>query len=169
MPSLTVKIVNTGTWVFNTDSNQYESSYFGHMWYSIKESEDSAALSYGFAPVKRGDFDGPGNVNPHGSDDSNYIFENDDYSYTISITDEQFLKLKDFGDKPKENGFSIDYNGLKNSCIDSPGQPFPTQASTPTDSKATPSPPTTQTTLKNYSMDKLISQSPPQNLKDLAT
>ena len=82
MPSLTVKIVNSGTRVFNEETNQYDSSIFGHMWYSIKESEDSAALSYGFAPVTHGDFDGPGEVKR--KDDNNYLFD-DDYSYTISI------------------------------------------------------------------------------------
>jgi len=114
MPSVTIKIVNSRTPV--KESNP---STFGHMWYSLSDGSGDP-VSYGFAPIKEGDPNGPGGVNPHGPDDKKYeIDTNDgDRRIVIQLTQDQFNKMKDFGDHPEKYGFDMNYNGVLNSCID---------------------------------------------------
>lgn len=58
MPSVTIKIANSGTPVVGSDP-----SSFGHVWYSLSDGSGEP-LSYGFAPIKEGSPMGPGAVNP---------------------------------------------------------------------------------------------------------
>ena len=121
MPILTIKIVNQGT--AETENGRTSTSTAGHMWYTITD-DNGHADSYGFAPIKEGDFDGRGDVNPRGKDDNErYAFDSSenggDYSRSITISQEQYDLLKDFGLRPQNYGFDKDhYNALTNSCID---------------------------------------------------
>lgn len=89
------------------------------MWYTIQD-EDGNILSYGFQS----------NNNSHGlypwpeKNGKISTLDNDAYgkgvkSMTISITEEQYKKLKSFGDSPSSYGFDDEeYNILTNSCVD---------------------------------------------------
>src|SRR3989338_3561937 len=90
-------------------------STFGHVWYSVSDG-NGKIQSFGFAPSKSGDPFGPGEPNPHGSDDENYLTR--DYTRTINISKDDYEILKDFGQNPEKYGFSTYYNGVANSCID---------------------------------------------------
>ena len=123
MPYLTINIVNRETPVFNPKTGNVELSFAGHMWYTIQQDTNSIPTSYGFAPLKEGTFDGPGGVNPHGSDSANYVINPSDGDYTsqkIYITQQEYDKLNRFGKNPFSDEFKFDskYNGLYNSCID---------------------------------------------------
>lgn len=84
----------------------------GHMYYSISDGHETA--SYGFAPAVHGASSGRGKV--YDSDVREY--KEPYYSRTMEISKEQYEKLKDFGNRPQAHGFSTDYDGLRNSCID---------------------------------------------------
>ncbi len=84
----------------------------GHMYYSISDGHGTA--SYGFAPAVHGASSGRGKV--YDSDVREY--KDPYYSRTMEISKEQYEKLKDFGNRPQAHGFSTDYDGLRNSCID---------------------------------------------------
>ncbi len=87
----------------------------GHIWYSISDGKNSND-SYGFSPIKHGDINGPGQVT---ADDKQYVATN--YSRTMKISEEQFYKLKDFGDTAKtgsEKYTSLDYKDVRHNCVD---------------------------------------------------
>jgi hypothetical protein len=84
----------------------------GHVYYSIDDG--TAANSYGFAPAKHGESSGPGKV--FYSDAKDY--KDPYYSRTMEIDKAQYEKLKEFGTDPAKYGFSMEYGGARNSCID---------------------------------------------------
>jgi hypothetical protein len=90
----------------------YGTSTPGHMFYVTEHGAEKT--SYGLAPIKHGDFNGPGKV--YKDDDQNY--ENPLYRRTLEITKEQYQKLKNFGDKPERFGFSTYYADVRNNCVD---------------------------------------------------
>lgn len=87
-------------------------SLAGHVYYSINDGHGTA--SYGFAPQAHGASSGRGKV--YDSDLREY--KDPYYSRTMEISKEQYERLKDFGDRPQTHGFSTEYDGLRNSCID---------------------------------------------------
>ena len=113
MPTVTINIAGPDTPTGDGPSK------FGHMWYSLNDGKGNST-SYGFSPVKDGnpfnDPWGPGAVNAHGPDDSYY--QGRELSRTIEITQAQYDAMKNFGDNPREGGFSTWYDGIDNSCID---------------------------------------------------
>lgn len=91
------------------------SSAAGHMWYAIDDG--ITQNSYGFQPALHGAASGPGKVVI--SDTTAY--QNPYYSRTLEITEDQYKKLKEYGDdglSSKWNHFKGDYQGLTNSCVD---------------------------------------------------
>lgn len=89
-----------------------KTSAAGHVYFEIVHGEQRS--SYGFAPDAEGSLAGPGRVYRY--DAENYL--DPVYQRTIEITKEQFEKLQAFGDDPEKHGFSTQYNGATNSCID---------------------------------------------------
>jgi hypothetical protein len=87
-------------------------SQAGHMFYVI--SDGSKRNSYGFAPVKDGDFNGPGRL----ADDDEAVYTNPRYARTLEITKKQYDKLKAFGEDFAGHGFKPHYNGLYRNCVD---------------------------------------------------
>ena len=112
---LTIKIVDRDTASLNGPSA------FGHMWYSLDDGSENPPLSFGFGPIddntRWNDAYGPGRVNAHGSDDDYYTGPLS-HSRVIEISEPQYVALKSFGMNPEASGFSMQYNGLTNSCID---------------------------------------------------
>ncbi|MDL5366570.1 hypothetical protein QSH18_13260 [Xanthomonas sp. NCPPB 2654] len=84
----------------------------GHVYYSIDDG--TAANSYGFAPAKHGESSGPGKV--FYSDAKDY--KDPYYSRTMEIDKAQYERLKEFGAAPDKYGFSMEYGGATNSCVD---------------------------------------------------
>lgn len=84
----------------------------GHVYYVISDGDEK--ISYGFAPSVHGASSGPGEV--YLKDEDNYL--NPLYQRKLEITEAQFNKLKEFGENPQQHGFSMQYNGATNSCID---------------------------------------------------
>ena len=82
------------------------------MYYEI--ADGSTKLSYGFAPESPGVMSGPGAVSD--KDAGRYV--DPLYVRSLEITQNQYEKLKAFGDNPEKHGFSTQYNGATNSCID---------------------------------------------------
>lgn len=70
--------------------------------------------SYGFSPANDGAAYGPGKVGERDVE----LYISPVYQRTLEITHEQYEKLKAFGDDPEKHGFSTQYNGATNSCID---------------------------------------------------
>lgn len=89
-----------------------KASAAGHVYYQLEHGEKRE--SYGFTPVKDGDASGPGTVKYSDADD----YLNPHYQRTIEITEEQYSKLKAFGNAPADHGFDMKYNGFTNSCVD---------------------------------------------------
>lgn len=89
-----------------------KTSAAGHVYFEIAQGEQRS--SYGFAPAAEGSLAGPGRVYRYDAD--NYL--DPVYQRTIEITKEQFEKLQAFGEDPEKHGFSTQYNGATNSCID---------------------------------------------------
>lgn len=85
----------------------------GHMYYSTQVNGEKQQ-SFGFAPIEHGSIDGPGHVAPN--DVMNYT--NPLYSRTMEISKEQYEKLNDFGSRPKQHGFNMDYKDVRNNCVD---------------------------------------------------
>jgi len=85
----------------------------GHMYYSTQVNGEKQQ-SFGFAPVEHGSIDGPGHIAPN--DVKNYT--NPLYSRTMEISKEQYDKLNDYGNRPKENGFDTYYKDARNNCVD---------------------------------------------------
>ncbi|WNH54023.1 XVIPCD domain-containing protein [Stenotrophomonas oahuensis] len=88
------------------------SSAAGHVYYEI--ADGSTKLSYGFAPESSGVMSGPGAVSD--KDAGRYL--DPLYVRSLEITQDQYEKLKAFGDDPEKHRFSTQYNGATNSCID---------------------------------------------------
>lgn len=84
----------------------------GHVYYVISDGREK--ISYGFAPTEHGASSGPGKV--YLKDDDNYL--DPFYQRKLEITESQYEKLKEFGDNPQQHGFSMQYQGATNSCID---------------------------------------------------
>ncbi|RRU04356.1 XVIPCD domain-containing protein [Stenotrophomonas sp. 278] len=84
----------------------------GHVYYVVSDGEKKT--SYGFAPSEHGASSGPGKV--YLEDLDNYL--NPLYQRKLEITESQFNKLKEFGENPEKHGFSMEYRGATNSCID---------------------------------------------------
>jgi len=85
----------------------------GHMYYSTQVN-GGHQHSYGFAPVEHGSMDGPGHVVK--TDVTNY--KDPLYSRTMEISKEQYDKLEDYAQRPKENGFDMYYKDARNNCVD---------------------------------------------------
>jgi hypothetical protein len=84
----------------------------GHMFYAIEHGAEKK--SYGFAPIKHGDFNGPGMIYPNDKD--NYQLPL--YQRTLEISKEQYQRLKEFGELPAQFGFSTYYADVRNNCVD---------------------------------------------------
>jgi hypothetical protein len=112
MSSVTVNIAGRGT-----PTSDGGTSSVGHVWYSLGDGNGNS-ISYGFSPDANniGSPFAPGEINVHGSDD--YYYQGRDSSRTIEITQAQYNAMKNFGENPSGSGFSTQYNGLTNSCID---------------------------------------------------
>jgi hypothetical protein len=117
--TVTIYTAAPGTPLLDRDTRQPKmeggqpvTSLAGHMFYVI--SDGSKRKSYGFAPIKDGDFSGPGK--PVNDDEAVYI--NPRYARTLEITKEQYDKLQAFGDDSTGHGFKPHYNGLSNNCVD---------------------------------------------------
>ncbi|SDG99741.1 MULTISPECIES: XVIPCD domain-containing protein [Rhodanobacteraceae] len=85
----------------------------GHMYYTTQKNGEEPQ-SYGFAPVKHGSMDGPGRVVR--DDVANY--KDPLYSRTMEVSKDQYDKLNDYGNRPKENGFDTYYKDARNNCVD---------------------------------------------------
>ncbi len=88
------------------------SSLTGHVWYEVSDSKVKS--SFGFSPDSSGAPTGPGTV----STTETELYLQPFYKRTIEISMEQYNKLLSFGENPREHGFSTQYNGATNSCID---------------------------------------------------
>ncbi|QNR97719.1 hypothetical protein ICJ04_02015 [Stenotrophomonas sp. 169] len=84
----------------------------GHVYYDIAHESDRK--SFGFAPIKHGVIAGPGKI--YDTDAEQY--QKPFYKRTMEISREQYDKLNEFGSSPDSHGFSMQYNGASNSCID---------------------------------------------------
>ena len=89
-------------------------SFAGHMWYEVHDRSNNKSNSYGFAPIKHGEVDGPGE--PKHDDSSRY--QGRYFTKTIEITEDQYKILNDFGRYPEKYGFNMHYNAATNSCVD---------------------------------------------------
>ena len=81
------------------------------MWYTIDDG-NGGKKSYGYSPKQDGAPRGPGKV---GNNDDT-LYQSKVFSRNIEISQEQYDKLKQFGDSKAVNPGI--YNGLSNSCID---------------------------------------------------
>jgi hypothetical protein len=90
----------------------YGTSTPGHMFYVIEHGAEKK--SYGLAPIKHGDFNGPGKVYPDDVDN----YHNPLYQRTLEITQVQYQQLKDFGSNPLQFGFRTYYADVRNNCVD---------------------------------------------------
>ncbi|MDK4627444.1 hypothetical protein QG055_09555, partial [Kingella kingae] len=91
-----------------------EPSFAGHMWYEVHDRSNNKSNSYGFAPIKHGEADGPGE--PKYDDSSKY--QGRYFTKTIEITEDQYKILNDFGRYPEKYGFNMHYNAATNSYVD---------------------------------------------------
>ncbi|MCU9951754.1 hypothetical protein, partial [Pseudomonas sp. PDM13] len=125
MHTVTYNIAPTDTpYTYQEDTKDHKKgdtvpSRAGHMWYTIQD-KDGNTLSYGFQS----------NNNSHGlypwQENNGKISTIDNVAYgkgvqsiTISITEEQYNKLKSFGETPSSYNFNDkEYNILTNSCVD---------------------------------------------------
>ncbi|MDR6095956.1 XVIPCD domain-containing protein [Stenotrophomonas sp. SORGH_AS_0321] len=89
-----------------------EPSAAGHVYYETSDGINSS--SYGFAPIAHGVVTGPGEVKR----DDVQKYENPFYTRTMEISKAQYEKLIEFGEDPNGYGFSKEYHGAFNSCID---------------------------------------------------
>ncbi|HID5222381.1 TPA: PAAR domain-containing protein [Proteus mirabilis] len=108
---------NTGAPDFDSNGVR-NASLAGHMWFRIKKISGDVLddISYGFGPIVSGGW-GEGEV----VITDNVHYENPFYSRTIEITETQYKKLKEFGDRAIQKDqryFELNYNGANNSCID---------------------------------------------------
>jgi hypothetical protein len=87
----------------------------GHMWYSPTSSAGETD-SYGFAPAEYKDTPLPVPGKPVFDDSINYL--NPAYSKTMTLTETEYNRLKEFGDFPFAHGFDSTYWAPTNSCVD---------------------------------------------------
>jgi hypothetical protein len=113
MPFLTVYIAAPGTKHISSDGHSSSSS-FGHMWYSVSQTQGGSQQSYGFAPIASGSPVGPGEYKP----DDTTAYQSTAFKQTIYVSEAQYQRLQTFGSNPASEGFSQYYNGANNSCID---------------------------------------------------
>ncbi|WP_224770990.1 calcium-binding protein [Pseudomonas sp. FEN] len=116
--SVTYKVAGIGAdYIYQEDKADHKAgdlhdSPGGHMWYSL--SDGDVNNSYGFASA-RDEMSGPGKV----VRDDDMGYQQTLYEVTVSLTEEQYRKLKDFSDAPKLYGFDDStYELLSNSCVD---------------------------------------------------
>ena len=105
--TLTVKIVDSSATYTNNEGKE-SGSWFGHIWYSI--SDGISEKSYGYDKRK--------GVN---SEDDTSYHKPYYYTGTITISEDQYNKLLNFGERDGENLYGFEdnnYDGLTNSCID---------------------------------------------------
>ena len=105
--TLTVKIVDSSA-TYTNDEGKESGSWFGHVWYSI--SDGISEKSYGYDKRK--------GVN---SEDDTSYHKPYYYTGTITISEDQYNKLLNFGERDGENLYGFEdnnYDGLTNSCID---------------------------------------------------
>lgn len=92
--------------------NANATSAAGHVYYAILKG--SERMSYGFTPLEHGVVRGAGGV----TGEDLKLYKSPFYRRTLEITEEQYEKLKEFGDSPARFKFDLNYNGATNSCID---------------------------------------------------
>lgn len=105
--TLTVKIVDSSA-TYTNDEGKESGSWFGYIWYSI--SDGISEKSYGYDKRK--------GVN---SEDDTSYHKPYYYTGTITISEDQYNKLLNFGERDGENLYGFEdnnYDGLTNSCID---------------------------------------------------
>jgi hypothetical protein len=84
----------------------------GHMYFSV--AHDGETRSFGFAPKEHGASSGKGAVT--GGDVNDYV--KPFYARTMEISKDQYERLMAYGKDSDKHGFSQEYNGFSNSCID---------------------------------------------------
>lgn len=85
----------------------------GHMYFSTRDSDGNVS-SYGFAPKEHGSMNGPGDRVR--TDVSEYI--DPLYARTMEVTKDQYEKLRRFGEDPASLGFNMQYQDVRNNCVD---------------------------------------------------
>lgn len=111
--TVTVYLAAPGTTVANQDGLLHSSSA-GHAYFMVSNSKDKHG--YGFSPISTGVM-GPGQV----VKDEYKTYQNPRYAYRLEITEEQYEKLKAYGEagvNKNEKQFGLYYNGASNSCVD---------------------------------------------------
>ncbi len=111
--TVTVYLAAPGTTVANQDGSLHSSSA-GHAYFMVSNSKDKHG--YGFSPISTGVM-GPGQV----VKDEYKTYQNPRYAYRLEITEEQYEKLKAYGEagvNKNEKQFGLYYNGASNSCVD---------------------------------------------------
>ena len=83
------------------------------MFYSLQKNDEEPS-SHGFAPVTHGRLWGQGKPQ---TEDIN-IYLNPAYKRTLEITEEQYEKLREFGENPEAFGFDLYYQDVRNNCVD---------------------------------------------------
>lgn len=116
--SVTYKVSKAGAlYIYQADKADHKigdehTSPGGHIWYSLSDGHERE--SYGFSS-RNDEMFGPGDISRH--DDSGY--QETLYEVKITLTEEQYYKLKEFSESPNKYGFDDStYNLLTNSCVD---------------------------------------------------
>lgn len=116
--SVTYKVSKAGAlYIYQADKADHKigdehTSPGGHIWYSLSDGHERE--SYGFSS-RNDEMFGPGDISRH--DDSGY--QETLYEVKITLTEEQYYKLKEFSETPNKYGFDDStYNLLTNSCVD---------------------------------------------------
>jgi len=126
--TLTIHVAEGGTPTFDPDRKVWEdakdTSSAGHMWYSVRDESladghPDKENSYGFAPEdgKSGVTSVPGEVSPY----DNNIYHQPLYGRTLEISEEQYTRLKEFGQNGMDKQwdfFGQQYHSVNNSCVD---------------------------------------------------
>ncbi|SFS11904.1 hypothetical protein SAMN05216570_2583 [Dyella sp. OK004] len=108
--TVTVYIAAPGTPLVKEDPGA--SSLPGHMFYTT--SNGHVTQSYGFAPIKHGNIDGPGAI----ARDDVQNYKDPLYSRTMEVSKQQYDKLNDFGQHPDKHGFNTYYKDARHNCVD---------------------------------------------------
>ena len=85
----------------------------GHMFYAISNGIDEPR-SYGFSPIQHGSMNGPGQI----AHDDLQAYKDPVYSRTMEISQDQYEKLRAFGDRPEHFAFDTQYRDVRNNCVD---------------------------------------------------
>jgi len=107
MPTLTVDVTAPGVGLSNGGN-----SVAGHMWYTLT-NDDGDTTSFGFEPLQEYSSNGPGTV--EGTDNSTY--NSIQYSSSVTITQDQYNTLLNFGDNSQSYGYNQNYNAITNNCV----------------------------------------------------